>query len=535
MRSVLIEEYYNGPEYLKKLQARANVMRMCEADPLQRSRMILDVWAVDPIAFIEDFLFLHIPEYQNLTKPMFLFEYQKKIILRLLESEQSGLDVELLIDKPRGMGFTWLVAAYLVWRWLFSPNWSGFVLSRTETEVDDGSADPSSSIFGKIRFLINHLPGWITPEGFKAKGAKGTSTDSKLRLMNPNMGTIIAGSSTNSNAGRSRRYSFIFIDECFSIERFTEVWRSLQSVARVKVFGSTVKPGRIFKEFKELIDASGGYISLSWKDHPFKDQIWYDEQIKKAEFDPEVMKEISADYSLNPKSQYYPEIIQSRVEDLIYDRHLPLYVFVDFGKQDLTVIGWAQFDGKELRIIDCYANSQKPLEFYIPFLNPQIAYNPDQYPDSETLRRVRSYEKPVGYFGEQAHFAQVMPTNSSIAKELSKFGIRLIYNQYAIQYEPRRKASAMLLPRTVFNRNSSLVMELYDALANSRYTNSIAATSKVSILKPVHDDGIADYRAAFENLCVNLSRVIKFQRERVQETSDDNRGFYKDLIAYLRV
>jgi hypothetical protein len=535
MRSVLIEAYYNGPEYLRKLQARANQLRMCEADPLQRARLIMDVWAVDPVAFIEDFGFIQMPEFQNSVKPFFLFDYQKKIINRLLDAELSGLDEEILIDKPRGMGLTWLISAYIVWRWLFTPNWSGFVLSRTETEVDDGSADPSGSIFGKIRFMLAHMPPWILPEGFKAKGAKGTSTDSKLRLLNPQMGTVIAGSSTNSNAGRSRRYSFIFADECFSIERFTEVWRSLQSVARIKVFVSTVKPGRVFKEFKELIDAAGNYISLSWKDHPFKDQIWYDEQIKKAEFDPEVMKEISADYSLNPKSQYYPEVAQARVEDLIYDRKLPLYCFLDFGKQDLTVIGWAQFDGREVRILDCYSNSQRPLEFYVPFLNPQIAYNPEKYPDSETLRRVRSYEKPNGYFGEQAHFKSDMPTNSSIAKELSKFGIRLIYNQYAIQYEPRRQTAAMLLPRTVFNRNNPRVMELFDALANSRYTSSIAATSKVSVMKPVHDDGIADYRAAFENLCVNLSRVIKAQRERVQEEDHETRGFYKDLIKYLRV
>ena len=535
MRTQLIEEWYAGPEYLQKLKARANSMRMCEADPLQRARLILDVYAVDPIAFIEDFCFISMPEFRNEIKPFFLFDYQKKIIHRLLDAELSGLDQELLIDKPRGMGFTWILCAYLLWRWLFTPNWSGFILSRTETEVDDGSADPSSSIFGKIRFLIGHLPPWVLPEGFKAKGAKGTATDSKLRLLNPQMSTVLAGSSTNANAGRSRRYSFIFADECFSIERFTEVWRSLQSVARVKVFGSTVKPGRVFKEFKELIESQGGYVSLSWQDHPFKDEQWYQEQLKKAEFDPEVLKEISADYALNPKSQYYPEVSHARVDDLIYDRHLPLYVFLDFGKQDLTVIGWAQFDGKELRIIDCYANKEKPLEFYIPFLNPHIAYNPDSYPDSDTLKRVRAYEKPNGYFGEQAHFARVMPTNSSIASELAKYGIRLSCNQYAIQYEPRRKATAMLLPHTVFNRNAPRVMELLDALANSRYTGSIAATSKVSVLKPIHDDGIADYRASFENLCVNMSRVIKSQRDRVAESSDADKNMFRDLINYLRV
>ena len=65
-----------------------------------------------------------------------------------------------------------------------------------------------------------------------------------MKLVNPGTDCGIVGSTTNANAGRSRRYSFIFIDECFSVERFNEIWRSLQSVARLKVFVSTVKRGR---------------------------------------------------------------------------------------------------------------------------------------------------------------------------------------------------------------------------------------------------------------------------------------------------
>ncbi len=536
MRFSLLQDYYESAEYLAKLRMRAENLQKLNDNPLSRAQMILNIYASDPIRFIEDFLYIKIPEYNNAIKPFFLFEYQKKIIWKIQELELSNQDAELLIDKPRGMGLTWLLLAYEYWKWLFSANWSGFNLSRTETEVDDGTGSPDNSLFGKIRFMIDHTPDWLIPEGYQPKGRKGTSTDSSLRILNPVMGTALMGSSTNANAGRSRRYSFVFVDECFSIEGFNNVWLSLQSVARIKIFVSTVKPGRNYKDFKELCEKSSNYISLKWSDHPFKDKIWYDDQVKKSEFDSEVMREIEPGYNINPKSQYYPEISQAKVTEVNYDRKLPLYCFVDFGKADMTIIGWLQFDGRFIYVLDCYRNFNKTLEWYVPFLNPEYKPNPEHYNPKqlELFDKLSTWSKPRGYFGEQAHFIKVMPHNTSIAQELSKKGIRLIYNQYAIAYEPRRHATASLLPRTVFNRSSDGAMELYDALANSRYASVIAPTSKNSAMKPVHDDIIADYRAAFENACTNIGRIVRSQRDDIQPDFKDN-NFAANLIKYLRI
>ena len=159
-----------------------------------------------------------------------------------------------------------------------------------------------------------------------------------------------------------------------------------------------------------------------------------------------------------------------------------------------------------------------------------------QYNDTqlETLKLVRSWRKPVGYFGEQAHFNKVMPLNRSIAQELFRYGIRLMCNTNAVKHDPRRHATSLLLPKTRFNENSAGVMELYDAIAQSRYAVTRAATSEETSKKPVHDDEIADLRAAFENLCVNVPRIIKSQREDVGPNFRDN-GFASNLVARLRV
>ena len=145
----LLEEYYNGAEYLSKLRAKVSVLKELEDDEYTRAAKILDIYAVDPIRFIEDFMLLKANKAQGSPpKPFFLFPYQKKIILKILELENGNQEAELLIDKPREMGITWLLCAYFEWRWLFTPNYSSFILSRSEVEVDDGTRTPDGSIFG---------------------------------------------------------------------------------------------------------------------------------------------------------------------------------------------------------------------------------------------------------------------------------------------------------------------------------------------------------------------------------------------------
>jgi len=536
MRFQLIQDYYKGEEYKTKLKERFDAMQLLAADSINQKQLLRDLYANDFEGFCENFLFLMIPEFNDSIKPFFLFQYQKDIITKIREAEASGDDVEILIDKPRGMGLSWLIVAYFVWRWLFYPNWTAFLLSRTEVEVDDGTQVPNNSLFSKFRWLVAHLPAWTLPDGFKLKQEKGNSNDSTLKIINPEIKSGIFGSSTNSNAGRSRRYSLVFVDECFSIDRFTEVHRSLTSVARVQLYVSTTKASREAKAFKDSIKDKY-YISLEWRDHPWKDEIWYKQQLEKAEFDPEAKKEIDKGYSVAKKMQYYPEVEQAKTITIQYNPNLPLYCGLDFGKGDLTVIVWAQFDGNQINILECYANSGKgTAAWYAPFLVPNYVIDPNLVYTPKALdfiKHIQKWAKPVGYFGELAHSIKSMADNSSIASSLARCAIRLMWNTFAVEHEPRRIATALLLPKMVFNEASPNVMKLLDAVENSRY--GTATSSKTSSMKPVHDDEIADYRAALENLCVNVGRIFKSQRKESTEGKMNEGGFINKLIQNLRV
>lgn len=537
MRRALIEAYYDGPEYLAKLRARVNNLKQMDEDPYIRAERIMNVYAVDPIAFIEDFLLIKLVEFGGQPKPFFMFDYQKEIVHKLQEYELSGDEIDFLIDKPRGMGLTWLVAAYFLWRFLFTPNYSAFILSRTEAEVDDGTANPDSTIFGKVRWMLQRLPSYMVPEGYSPKKARGTTTDMTLRLLNPAIGSSIVGSSTNSNAGRSRRYSTIFIDECFFIEHFQEVYRSLNSVARLKIFVSTVVESKVAKDFKDMCDERGTYKTLTYRDHPFKDEIWYQDLVKKAEAldDPDLMREAQVDYAINPKSAYYPMASEAKFEDVVYDRSRPLYMSLDIGgRQDLTVLLWWQFDGHSFKLLEAYENTNKPAEWYAPFMNPELSFNPDWYSEAQQkkIQQVKAWNKPVIYFGELDHTVKKMPTNTSCADVLWKFGIKIVYNQYAIQHPPRHAATSQLLPKMIFNRNSDAVMKVYDAIATSRYANMVRTTTEN--LKPIHgDDGTADRRAAVENFAVQVGRILRNQRDDVK--GEQARSFAAAIIKQLRV
>lgn len=536
MRHQLIEEYYQSTEYLTKIRQRLTNLKKMTEDEFFREKMMLDVYPVDKIKFIEDFFFVKFTEFGGQPKPFFLFPYQKNILLDLQEDFLSNNDIDRLIDKPRGMGLTWLLAADFLHSWLFRPNWSALILSRTESEVDDGTSTPDASIFGKIRWQINMLPKWMIPEGFKSKDGKGTSTDSSLRLINPQLDTIIAGSSTNSNAGRSRRYSQIMVDECFYIENFTKVNRALNSVARHKIYISTTVESKSAKDFKEMCEAKGTYTTLTWKDHPFKDQQWYEDLHEKARLldDPDLLREAEVNYTVSPKSQYYPQIAESITEPAQYERERPLYVSLDMGgRQDLTVIGYWQFDGKYFKLLDAYENTNKPTEWYAPFLVPNIPYNTDHYSEfqREFINKVNSMNKPVAYFGELDHTIKRRPTNKSDADVLRPFGINIRYNQYAIQHPPRRQATAQLLPRMIFNSESDAALRVYDAVMNSKYAGKDGTVNEQ--IKPIHgSDGTADRRCMVENFAVSIGRVLKNQRN--ENMNDDTRSFARAVISQLR-
>ena len=520
MRIELVEEYLNSKEFLTKLRNRLETLQKAEADPLLRQSWLLNKWVVDPVDFIETFGTITDP---RLTKypvmPFFLHDYQKDIIYRLLDAEQKGGD--LLIEKVRDMGISWLIMWYILWRWLFTPSWSALVMSRKLEEVDRGSGGrgkrpPTNTLFGKLRFGYVHLPNWLKSPNFRPR-----FHDTFAKFVHPDLGSVVEGETDNPDAALSRRYAMVVLDEMFAMTYWEEIWRNVADATRTRVGISTTVDSLQAKDFRDFMEKRNMIVSLDWKLTPFKDEVWFKQELERRANDPlGIQKNIGLSYNIDPRFAYYPKIAESKKLEVDYNPKLDLYLSIDIGARDYTAILWWQYQQPYFVLLEAFQAHRQPIDFYLPLMDPKYPLPDDwkeKYPLEawqEVISLVRNWKVPKYVFGEIAHKQKVMPHNTSVAQEIRKLSegrLKLTVNNKANTHKPRKMAVDKILPKTIFNIKSVGVKKVYDALANSQYKkirDDTTADPK-AIDKPTHPPKLADLRAAFENFAVNAHLITK--------------------------
>jgi hypothetical protein len=215
--------------------------------------------------------------------PFILFQRQRELVKFLLECLDDQENA--LVDKSRDMGATWVCCALSVWLWLFRGGTSIGWGSRKEQLVDR-IGDPDS-IFEKMRMLIDYLPRWLWPAGFKAKEHL-----SYMKIINPETGSTITGEA-GDNIGRGGRKALYFKDESAHYEHAESIEAALGDNTNVQVDISTVHgTANLFHRKRQAgVIWDGGKIErgvtrifiLDWRDHPLKTPEWYDLRRGRAE------------------------------------------------------------------------------------------------------------------------------------------------------------------------------------------------------------------------------------------------------------
>lgn len=192
-----------------------------------------------------------------------------------------------LFEKCRDMGLTWLVCAYSVHSWLFIDN-DAIGWGSRKQELVDKIGDPSS-IFEKMRLIVNRLPDIWRPIGLKPREHL-----TFMKMVNPANGSVITGE-TGDNIGRGGRTRVYMKDESGHYERPEKIQAALDDNTNVQIDISSVNGlGNVFHRKREAgIDWSPGATNLmpgytrvfvvDWRDHPEKTQAWYDQRKAKAE------------------------------------------------------------------------------------------------------------------------------------------------------------------------------------------------------------------------------------------------------------
>ena len=143
----LLRENFKSSDFERKMLTRLERLQKAEMNPVERVNLMMDCQE-DPFYFIDTFGVVYEPRLAEMSDiPFFLFDYQKDVIMRVLQAEERGED--LLIEKTRDMGITWTMIWYILWRWLFKDKWYCLMGSRKEDEVDNKCYSDDTEVLTK--------------------------------------------------------------------------------------------------------------------------------------------------------------------------------------------------------------------------------------------------------------------------------------------------------------------------------------------------------------------------------------------------
>lgn len=319
------------PDYRKKITWRFNELQRLSKSPTD-TLFAKAYYKTHPIEFIEDWCNTYDPRNAGTGRltsmPFLMFPRQHELVQflhQLITSQENGL-----IEKARDMGATWVSCAFSVWLWLFRDGAAIGWGSRKEQLVDK-LGDPDS-IFEKIRMLINGLPVFFLPVGFAREHA------TYMKIINPENGATITGES-GDNIGRGGRKLIYFKDESAYYERPEKIEAALADNTNVQIDISSVNGvGNVFHRRRESGALWGGEVVagrtnvfvMDWRDHPAKDQEWYDKRKAKAKEEGLLhvfYQEVDRDYASSVEGVLVP----SEWFDAAIDAHIALGIPVDGG------------------------------------------------------------------------------------------------------------------------------------------------------------------------------------------------------------
>ena len=176
--------------------------------------------------------------------------------------------------KPRQMGITTLLCAYILWLVLFNNNKNVLVISIKMTVA--------KSLLRKIKGMYQRLPEFLKVEVVNGNDSIGTSTS--IILAN---GSEINVKAATTDAGRSDALSFLLLDEVAFQRNADDIWSSVQPTVSTGggacLVSTAYGMGNLFHRiWSEAVEGLNGFfpIRLNWKMHPERDYLWYVTQSK---------------------------------------------------------------------------------------------------------------------------------------------------------------------------------------------------------------------------------------------------------------
>jgi hypothetical protein len=167
--------------------------------------------------------------------------------------------------KSREGGASYVVLFAMVWLCLFHDNIIAGAISRDEDSVDK-LGDPSS-LFEKIRIILQYLPDWM----------KGVTNPKKANIIFDN-GNIITGEANVGSSGVGSRFTVMLVDEFGQFDKHGEdIYNFTSDTCDCRVFVYTHKDtsGMAYTLAYDTKFSKMREIMTHWSQHPEKNKGLY--------------------------------------------------------------------------------------------------------------------------------------------------------------------------------------------------------------------------------------------------------------------
>ncbi len=219
--------------------------------------------AQDPFYFIEKYM--KIVTIDSGVQVIKLYDFQREMINKFVNEKF------ILAKCARQSGKTIGVESFILWSILFKDNYRvGMFANKFDT---------SKKILKEIKYSYEQLPMWLQ---------QGVVTWNKHSIELEN-GSSITASSTSGDAGRSRTYNLVFLDEFAFVpdyvaaDFFTAVYPTISSGKNTKVIIISTPNGLNFfyRMWVEAQEGRSNYklFEANWRAVPTRDEAWADETL----------------------------------------------------------------------------------------------------------------------------------------------------------------------------------------------------------------------------------------------------------------
>jgi len=463
--------------------------------------------------FFNVFAWTFDPRLADPVVPFILYPKQKKLIdwlNSLLERSKAGEKVNGLIDKPRDVGATFTVMTWILKKFLFE-EFSARVGSRKEDYVDKrGEQD---TLFFKFDFTLERLPPWLlTDETERASMLLTRATNN------------ISGESANPNFGRGGRKTITVFDEHAFWEWARSSWESAGESTNFRLSMSTPPESGRDSHFYKLLTGVHGRIEkfeFDWQDVPTRDAKWLQTQ-RETKSEEELAREVMKSYEGTTEGKVYAvDFRLATLSDVEYRPHLPLFVSWDFGLDTVAMIWWQKnLETNKLYIIDSYANANKAIDFYYPFVKGVVSSGLHEYTREELdiIDRHAKWSKNITHYGDPDVNKRSLKDGESTKDVMEAEGIYVQSTSWAgRKWQDIKEKTKLSFRRLEVNeiRNEVFISAMRNARYPKKKENSQATSEAI---KPVHDWS-SHFRSSYEYFIDN------------EPMDDEFDGFRKDRIT----